>query len=142
MRQSINAGFAYFLLAFGVGFGLGAMRAVLVARVLGDTFAVALELPLVLLFAWFICRWLTRQFLVPARLLPRALMGIFAFALLMAGEVAMSLFLPGRSLAEHVLLYREASHILGLAGQIAFAVFPVLQIWTANPPAAECKGSR
>jgi hypothetical protein len=136
MRQSINAGFAYFLLAFGAGFGLGVMRAVLVAPVLGETFAVALELPIILLFAWFICRWLTRLFLVPARLLPRALMGILAFALLMAGEVAISLLLAGRSLAEHVLLYREAPHILGLAGQIAFALFPVVQIRTANPPAA------
>jgi len=142
MRQSIKAGFAYFLLAFGMGFALGIMRTVFVAPVLGETFAVALELPIILVFAWFICRWLTRQFLVPARLSARALMGIFAFALLMMGEVAISILLAGRSLAEHVLLYREASHILGLAGQIAFALFPVLQILTARSASTEGEARR
>jgi len=142
MRQSIKAGFAYFLLAFGMGFALGIMRTVFVAPVLGETFAVALELPIILVFAWFICRWLTRQFLVPARLSARALMGIFAFALLMMGEVAISILLAGRSLAEHVLLYLEASHILGLAGQIAFALFPVLQILTARSASTEGEARR
>ena len=139
MRQPTNAGLAYFGCVFGVGFALGVVRTVLVAPLLGDTVAVALELPIILALAWFICRWLTRRFEVPARLSPRALMGVIAFALLMAGEVTISLLLAGRSLTEHVQLYQEASHILGLAGQIAFALFPVLQIWTASPTSAPRK---
>jgi hypothetical protein len=56
-------------------------------------------------------------------------MGAVAFALLMAGELSISVLLTGRSAAEHLQLYREVSHMLGLAGQLAFALFPVLQVW-------------
>jgi hypothetical protein len=56
-------------------------------------------------------------------------MGAVAFILLMAGELSISLLLAGRNAAEHLQLYREASHMLGLAGQLAFALFPVLQVW-------------
>jgi hypothetical protein len=72
----------------------------------------------------------------------RPRVGVVAFALLMAGEVAISLLLAGRSLTEQVQLYQEASHILGLAGQIAFALFPVLQIWTASPTSRPRKEGR
>jgi hypothetical protein len=139
VRQSLITGLAYFGCVFAAGFALGVVRTVLVVPLLGDTVAVALELPIILAVAWIACRWLVRRFEVPARVSPRAVMGAFAFALLMAGEVAISLLLAGRSLTEHVQLYQEASHILGLAGQIAFALFPVLQIWTASPPSAQRK---
>jgi hypothetical protein len=61
-------------------------------------------------------------------------MGTTAFVLLMAGELSISLLLAGRSAAEHLQLYWEASHMLGLAGQVAFALFPVLQISMASSP--------
>jgi hypothetical protein len=136
MRQPIIAGMAYFGCVFAVGFVLGVVRTVFVVRLLGETVAVALELPIILAVAWIVSRWLTRQLEVPARLLPRAVMGAVGFALLMLGELSISLLLAGRSLIEHLQLYREASHLLGLAGQIAFALFPTLQIWIASPPAA------
>jgi hypothetical protein len=130
MRQSIIAGLAYFALVFAAGFVLGVMRTGLVAPLLGDTLAVALELPIILAIAWMACRWLTRRLAVPARLVPRAAMGTTAFILLMGGEATISLLLAGRSLDEHLELYRHASHLLGLAGQMAFALFPALQIRT------------
>ena len=132
MRQSIIAGLAYFGCVFAVGFALGVVRTVLVAPLLGETFAVVLELPIILAVAWIACRWLTRRLEVPARLLPRSVMSTTAFILLMTGEAFISLLLAGRSLAEHLQLYREASHMLGLAGQIAFALFPALQAWTVD----------
>jgi hypothetical protein len=42
-------------------------------------------------------------------------------------------------LDEHLQLYREASQMLGLTGQFAFALFPALQIWIASPPSARGK---
>jgi hypothetical protein len=59
----------------------------------------------------------------------RLVMGMVAFGLLMIGEVSLSILLGGRSLAEHLALYRQIPHRLGLAGQVAFALFPVLQSW-------------
>ena len=136
MTRSIPAGLAYFGCVFAVGFALGLGRTVFIVPLLGEAFAAAVELPIILAVAWIVSRWLTRRFEVPARLLPREVMGATAFILLMAGELSISLLLAGRSLIEHLQLYREASHMLGLAGQIAFALFPALQIWIASPPAA------
>jgi hypothetical protein len=136
MRQPIIAGFAYFGCVFAVGFALGVVRTAIVVPLLGETVAVSMELPIILVIAWIACRWLTSHLVVPSRLVSRAVMGAVGFALLMVGELSISLMLAGRSLIEHLQLYREASHLLGLAGQIAFAFFPTLQIWIASPPAA------
>jgi hypothetical protein len=129
MRKSILAGVAYFGCVFAAGFALGVLRTVLVVASVGETVAVALELPIILAIAWIACRWLINRLEVPSRLVSRAVMGAVAFVLLMAGELSISLLLAGRSAAEHLQLYREASHMLGLAGQLAFALFPVLQVW-------------
>jgi hypothetical protein len=136
MGQSVIAGLAYFGCVFAAGFVLGVLRALFVVPRLGETFAVAMELPVILVVAWIACRWLTKHFVVRSRFVPRAVMGAVAFILLMIGELSTSLLLSDRGLTEHLRLYREASHMLGLAGQIAFALFPALQIWIASPPAA------
>jgi hypothetical protein len=139
MGKPIIAGIAYFGCVFAAGFALGVLRTVVVVPLLGETVAVAMELPVILAIAWFACRWLTGGVEVPQRLAPRAAMGVVAFTLLMAGELSISLLLAGRNPIEHLQLYRQASHMVGLAGQIAFALFPILQIWTASPPSARRK---
>jgi hypothetical protein len=80
-----------------------------------------------------------RRFEVPSRRVSRAAMDTVAFILLMIGELSISLLLAGRRLDEHLQLYREASQMLGLTGQFAFALFPALQIWIASPPSARGK---
>jgi hypothetical protein len=108
MTRLVLAGLVYFGCVFAVGFALGMVRSVFVAPALGEAFAVAVELPIILAVAWLVSRALTRRFEVPALLLPRAVMGTTAFILLMAGEASISLLLAGRSLIEHLQLYREA----------------------------------
>jgi hypothetical protein len=56
-----------------------------------------------------------------------AVKGAVAFVLLMAAEATLSVLLSGRSLAEHFELYARPAYLLGLAGQIGFAVFPVVR---------------
>ena len=132
MRDPIFAGIAYFGCVFAAGFALGVIRTVVIAPLTSETLAVAMELPVLLAIAWIACRWLTSQFRVPFGLVSRAVMGAVAFVLLMAGELSISVLLAGRSIAEHLQLYDEAPHALGLAGQIAFALFPILQIWSVG----------
>lgn len=122
------AALAYFALVFALGFVLGTVRTLLVhdegERVLG----VLIELPLMLLASWWICRALLRRLDVPGRTGPRALMGGAAFALLIGAEMLLGAVFSGRSVVEHLALYREASHALGLAGQIGFGLIPLLQL--------------
>jgi hypothetical protein len=64
-------------------------------------------------------------------------MGGTAFVLLMLAEASLSIALFGRTIAEHLALYAHADHQLGLAGQIAFALIPTVQVrhrWREGSP--------
>jgi hypothetical protein len=50
-----------------------------------------------------------------------------AFALLMAAECSLDAVLNGRDLAAHFARYRSATALVGLAGQVLFALFPLLR---------------
>lgn len=123
--RALKAGAIYFGAVFAVGFCLGVLRTLALLPRLGETLAVLLELPVILTASWLICARILRS--MPMRRPGAAAMGAAAFALLMIAEVAMSTLLAGRSLAAHLALYAEPPHLLGLAGQLAFASFPYLQ---------------
>ncbi|MFN3371416.1 MAG: hypothetical protein ACK4Z0_07820 [Sphingomonadaceae bacterium] len=123
-----RAGLLYFLLVFGLGFLLGSLRVLLLAPWVGETLAVILELPIMLAAAWFICRALVRRLGVPATAAARLGMGALAFLLLIAAEIALGLALFARAPAEVAAGFRTRAGLLGLAGQILFAIFPWLQL--------------
>jgi hypothetical protein len=124
----IRAGVAYFAIAFAVGFALGTLRATMIAPRLGETDAVLIELPVMLCVSWFACAWLVRRFVVAQEVLPRALMGGVALALLLVAELGLSVFMLQRTVVQHFALYGESSAQLGLAAQVLFALFPLLQV--------------
>lgn len=123
--KPLQAGCAYFAGVFAVGFLLGVLRTLVLVPRVGELVAVLIELPIVLGASWLICGRILRQ----ASLSPAAavVMGASAFALLLMAELSLSMLLANRSLAAHLALYAESPHRLGLAGQVAFALFPVLQ---------------
>lgn len=124
----VHAGVLYFLLVFGLGFLLGSLRVFLLAPWLGETLSVILELPLMLAAAWFICRALVRRFGVPATAAARLGMGALAFLLLIAAEITLGLTLFARSPDEVAAGFRTSAGLLGLVGQLLFAIFPWLQL--------------
>ena len=125
--HAANAGLAYFGVVFAAGFALGVLRVFLVQPRLGETVAVLFELPVMLALSWWACRWLITHFDVSPRVAARLIMGGLAFAILMAAEFAISKIAFGRSLWDHLDHYREIPALLGLAGQIAYALFPIIQ---------------
>jgi ABC-type uncharacterized transport system permease subunit len=124
MTAALAAGVRYFLIAFAIGFALGTVRTLFVAPRFGDLAAVAIELPLMLAAAWLVCGRLVRR--LPPGITPRAVMGGSAFVLLMVTEFAMSLWLFGRSPATYAAGLLNAAGLLGLAGQVAFALIPLV----------------
>lgn len=58
MMRAALAGLAYFTLVFAAGFGLGTLRVLALAPILGEGGAVLLELPIILAIAWMACRWI------------------------------------------------------------------------------------
>jgi hypothetical protein len=128
MATAIKAGIVYFAAVFAAGFLLGTIRVLALTPHIDDVHAVLIELPLMLVLSWHVSRWLTARADDLNTFAARLVMGGFAFGLLMFGEAGVATFGFGRTLAEHVANYATAPAALGLAGQIAFAAFPAIQL--------------
>ena len=129
MTAAIKAGAPYALIVFSFGFVLGTIRVLLIVPRLGETAAGSLEAPLMLAASWFICRWCVDRLDVPRRIGLRSLMGGIAFVVLIAAEFALGGVVFGRQVGEQLAAYGSVAGAIGLAAQIVFATFPVMQIW-------------
>ena len=136
MKAALEAGAAYFAIVFAVGFVLGAVRVLVLLPRLGEIGGVLVELPIMLAVSWFVCGWLVGRFSVRAAWGHRLAMGGMAFVLLMIAELGVSILAFDRLVTEHLGAYRSWAPALGLAAQLAFAAFPLLQRKGARRPAA------
>jgi hypothetical protein len=127
MPRNVVAGAVYFALVFAAGFALGAGRVVLLEPWMGALAATLTELPLILTIAWLTCGWVVARFRVPSEAGARMLMGTVAFALLMLAEAALSVLLFGRTLSDFLGGLATPQGALGLAGQVAFGLMPVVR---------------
>ena len=126
MRAAL-AGAVYFLVVYVAGFALGVVRVTLVAPRLGATGAVLLELPFMLAASWIACRWIIRRLAVAPRDSARLVMGCCAFGLLMLSETALGVVAFGRTPAAQIAALGELAGMLGLGGQVMFALLPLIQ---------------
>lgn len=124
--RPVAAGTAYFALVFMTGFLLGILRTLVLEPKLGATVAVLVELPVILGISWLVCRRLIIVFHVAGERSARLQMGGTALVLLLLAELGLSLFLLGNSMAEHLDNYRTTAGLVGLAGQLVFAAFPLV----------------
>jgi hypothetical protein len=127
MKRGLAAGSAYFAVVFALGFVLGVVRGSVVAPRLGEGGALALELPVMLAASWIACGRMIAMFNVPADRSARIVMGASAFTLLMAAETTLGVLGLGRTMLEHITVYRHPAALSGLAAQVAFAAFPLVR---------------
>lgn len=127
MTRAILAGLAYFGVVFATGFALGTLRVLVLAPKLGESTAVLVELPIILAVSWVTCRWFIARFRVPKMPTDRLVMGGLAFAVLLGAEFGVSVLGFGRTLSAHLQQYQQLSALIGLAGQVLFASFPIAQ---------------
>lgn len=124
IHRSVKAAFAYTLPVFACAFVIGAVRVTLVAPATGPLIAVALEVPLVLALSWIIAgRVLRRWALAGSR---RLAMAALSFALLMLCEL-LTAHAFGQTVAEFLWAMTTPPGALGLAGQIGFALIPLVR---------------
>lgn len=124
----VTAGIAYFALVFAVGFVLGTIRVFALIPAFGEWIGNLIELPVILLVSWVLCGSVIRRFAVPVDFRARATMGAIAFCLLMAAEIGLAVLLFGESLSEYTARLLSALGLLGLAGQLLFALFPLWRL--------------
>jgi hypothetical protein len=125
--RAIAAGCTYALIMFMVGFVVGTLRLLVLAPHLGATWAVELEVPVMLIVSWYQSRWSARKLDVVEAWESRALMGFVAFVILMVAELGVSIWIFDQSLAAHFAAYGSAAGAIGLAAQLTVATFPLLQ---------------
>lgn len=124
-EAAIGAGIAYFAVVFAAGFVLGTIRTLLLVPRFGAVPAVLVELPFMLAIAYAACRWLVSRLSVSPAFGPRLAMGVVAFVLLIAAELALSVLLFGGSVAGFTAGLFTPAGALGLAGQVVFAALPL-----------------
>ena len=115
----------YVATVFAAAFGLGTLRVLLVAPRLGELAAVTLEVPVVLGLSWLVAGRVLRRWPLP-RPGQRLAMGGLAFALLMLAETVLGITLFGRTPAGILAAMATLPGLVGLAGQIGFALIPAL----------------
>jgi len=127
MMRAAWAGLAYFGVVFAAGFALGTLRVLVLAPRLGESASVLLELPIILAVSWVVCRRLVTRIAVPKAPSARLAMGGIALGALLVAEAGVSVLGFGRTLSAHLEQYRQLPALIGLAGQVAFALFPIIQ---------------
>ena len=127
LLRATEAGVLYGIIVFLIGFILGAIRVLLVVPRLGETTAVIIEAPVILAASWFVCHWCVGRLDVAATVPVRSLMGMVAFLVLMSAEFGLGAVL-GRSLVDQVAAYGSLAGAIGLAAQMIFGAFPVIQV--------------
>jgi hypothetical protein len=129
MGRASKAGALYAPTVFLIGFMLGTIRVLVIMPRIGEIGAVIIETPVILTASWFVSRWCVDRLDVPRRIGPRSLMGAVACVVLMTAEFALGGLVFGRPMGEQLAGYGSVPGVIGLAAQIVFAAFPIVQVW-------------
>jgi hypothetical protein len=129
LTRAIGAGAAYAAMVFAFAFVTGAIRTVIVSQNLGITslIGVLIELPVILFFAWRVCDSVMRWVRVSPDVGIRLLTCATALIVMLAAEYGLSALILGRSLPAFLATYAQPEALLGLIGQIIFALFPLFR---------------
>lgn len=126
-----SAAAAYWAAVFALGFVLGTIRVLWVIPLVGLLPATLIELPLILGGSWLASGWLVRRFALERQGEALAV-GALAFAILMLAECALAGMLSGQTPAQWLAGLRQPHALVGLAGQVVFALMPgwrVSHVW-------------
>jgi hypothetical protein len=126
-KSFLFLGFIYFIGIFLLGFVLGTIRTLFLAPSFGKVPAVLMEIPIILIAAWLLSRFLLNHYRVShsGRFLLK--MGITGLCFLMLTELIISVFVFGNSMNSFFKELVTVHGILGFCGQIVFGLIPVLQ---------------
>jgi len=128
MRNSFAAirfGAFYATLVFLVGFALGTLRVLVIAPEVGDLAAVLIELPVILGLSWLVFRMLAK-ISESARTLPRGLISLCAFLVLIGLEFVLAAMVFSGGASAFLASWLTLTGAIGLSGQVAFALIPLI----------------
>lgn len=122
VRQALIAATAYFLALFSLGFVLGTVRVLVVVPEIGRLAATLLEVPVMLIAAWLICRAVVRHWHIPPATGLRLAMVVWFLALLALFETVLGVLLFGKSLSEQWSGPMTVAGVIGMSAQTIAAL--------------------
>ncbi len=126
LRQgSVPAGAGLFGLVFAAGFVLGTIRELALRPAIGPDAARLLELPVMIALSWLAARWILRR-AGPGSAIWQFEVGLVAFLLLMAAELALGILLLGGSLSAFIADLFTLTGLLSFLAQALLIVMPRL----------------
>jgi hypothetical protein len=129
MMAAVRAGLFYFAVVFGLGFLLGILRGLLVAKgVASRDTLVFVEIPIVVAYAWFASGIIIRRINVPDRAFPRMIMGGVMFVMLRMSEAAVGLSFLGIGIKEQFVQLGTLRGLLEFLPQVLTAAFPLIHL--------------
>ena len=126
--QSCKAGLAYFAGVFVLAFLFGILRRMFLVSTVGELVAVLVEVLILLAFSSLIARRIVFLMSIPAFWPERLMMGSIAFVVLMFAEFVLSVAVLGNTVAIYLSNFQTPQGVIGLAGQVIFALIPLLLI--------------
>ncbi len=126
MKRALLAASVYFLALFSLGFALGTIRVLVIAPRFGGLAGTIAEVPIMLVAAFWACRWLIRRWRVPSASVTRWAMTIWFLVLLFVFETVLGEAIFGRTMVQQWAALATSAGLLGLAAQIVAALFPTL----------------
>ena len=126
LGRAALAGTLYCGLVFAAGFGLGAIRVLVLGRAIGALAAVLVEMPFILGISVIVAGRLIGTMRIGDTLAERLAMGASALGLLLVVETGFGVVLTGQSPAQQLAGLGQPDTLVGLAGQCVFAALPAL----------------
>lgn len=123
--KTLKAGVFYFILVFGTGFVLGAIRTLWIAPLLGARIAELLEMPIMFLVSLLAARWIALRLAVPTIWSSRLGMGGIALGLMLVAEFGLVLWLRGQTLGEYLATRDPVS---GTAYYLMLGLFAIMPL--------------
>lgn len=126
MKRALLAATVYFLALFSLGFALGTIRVLFIVPRFGPLAATIAEAPIMLIAAFWACRWSIRRWRVPGAITTRLAMAIWFLVMLFVFETVLGAALFGRTMTEQWAVLATSAGLVGLAAQVIAALFPTM----------------
>ena len=126
MKRALLAASVYFLALFSLGFALGTIRVLFIAPRFGPLAATAAEVPIMLIAAFWVCRWSIRRWRVSSAITARLAMALWFLVLLFVFETVLGAALFGRTMIEQFAALATPVGLIGLAAQVIAALLPTM----------------
>ena len=126
MKRALLAASVFFLALFSLGFALGTIRVLFIAPRFGPLAATAAEVPIMLIAAFWACRWSIRHWRVPSAITTRLAMALWFLVLLFVFETVLGAALFGRTMTEQWSALATPAGLIGLAAQVIAALLPTI----------------